>query len=112
MTEPLIPTVTSAPLPARPASGPPQPTSPSLESFAGLDERSLRAAATEFEAVFLAQMLEAAGLGRTPESFGGGAGEDAFASLLVREQADLMARRGGIGLADRIVQSLLQEPRP
>ena len=66
----------------------------------------LRVAAEAFEAAFLAEMLTHAGLGRTPEAFGGGHGEDAFASLLVREQAQLLTARGGIGLADAIHAAL------
>ena len=75
------------------------------------DEAALRAAAREFEAAFLAEMLGAAGLGRTPESFGGGAGEDAFGGLLVREQARLMAARGGVGLAEAVFRELAERSR-
>ena len=71
---------------------------------ARLDE--LRSVAEEFEAVFLAQMLEHAGMGKTPEAFGGGAGEDAFRGHLIGEQARLMAGRGGIGLAETIFQAM------
>lgn len=71
-------------------------------------EASLRAVATEFEATFLAQMLQHAGAGRSPEGFGGGAGEDAFASMLTAEHARLLAGAGGVGLADAIFASLLR----
>ena len=70
------------------------------------DDAPLRAAALQMEASFLAEMLTLAGLGRTPEGFGGGEGEDAFASLLVAEQARLLTERGGIGLAEAIYASL------
>jgi hypothetical protein len=56
--------------------------------------------------MFLARMLEETGLGKPPETFGGGAGEAAFSGLLVREQAGLMAERGGIGLAERLFEAL------
>ncbi|MDF2235601.1 rod-binding protein [Albimonas sp. CAU 1670] len=69
----------------------------------------MRAAAVEFESMFLAEMLTAAGLGRPPEGFGGGVGEQAFAGLLVREQARLWAERGGIGLAESIYRSLVRD---
>jgi len=65
----------------------------------------LEAAAQALETEFLAEMLKAAGLGTPPEGFGGGAGEEQFASLLVREQAGAMASRGGVGLAEAIVRS-------
>lgn len=68
----------------------------------------LRKAAVELEATFLAEMLKSAGLGKSPDAFGGGAGEDQFGSFLVREQARLMAETGGIGLADSFFQSLME----
>ncbi len=66
----------------------------------------LRETAKAFEASFLAEMLKNTGLGKSRESFGGGAGEDAFGSLLITEQASLMAESGGIGLAEHIFNSL------
>ncbi len=95
---------------------PTAPMGPSLESLgpdrpkpsedaARRDE--LRRVATEFEAVFLAQMLKHAGVGKNPEGFDGGPGEDAFADMLTGEQARLMAGAGGIGLAEQLFQSLL-----
>ncbi|WP_050932083.1 rod-binding protein [Aestuariivita boseongensis] len=82
---------------------PPTPPSPTLK---GPDDTALREAAVAFEASFLAEMLNAAGLGKTRMSFGGGTGEDQFASFLVQEQATQMARAGGIGLAESIFQAL------
>jgi len=74
----------------------------------GADTRQarLRAAAVELEAAFLAEMLKAAGLGATPEAFGGGAGEEQFASVLRTAQAERMAAAGGIGLAETIFHAL------
>jgi Rod binding domain-containing protein len=71
-------------------------------------EAELRAAAVAFEASFLAEMLKFAGAGRSTPGFDGGAGEAAFAQELVREQAKLMAEAGGIGLAQRLFESMLQ----
>ena len=64
--------------------------------------------AVALEASFLAEMLKYAGHGESRNSFGGGKGEDAFASLLVREQATLMAENGGIGLAEQILDSMMR----
>lgn len=70
-------------------------------------EAPLRRAAEELETVFLAEMLESAGLGSAREGgFGGGAGESQFASFLIAEQARAMARAGGIGLAETIFNAL------
>lgn len=70
------------------------------------DSDPLREAAIELEASFLAQMLKSAGLGEAREGFGGGAGEDQFSSFLIREQANQIARAGGIGLAESLYHAL------
>jgi Rod binding domain-containing protein len=69
-------------------------------------DRALMEAAQNLEASFLAEMLKAAGLGQSSESFGGGAGEDQFASFLVQEQAMQMVKAGGIGLSESIYETL------
>ncbi|GGH58604.1 hypothetical protein GVY41_14495 [Frigidibacter albus] len=87
----------SAPSPsplAPPASGPPP------------RDAALWRAAQDLETAFLAEMLAAAGLGTARESFGGGAGEEQFASFLRREQADAMVQNGGIGLAESLYEAL------
>lgn len=63
-------------------------------------------AAQELETSFLSEMLGAAGLGRSPEAFGGGAGEDQFASFLRTEQARAIVGAGGIGLAESLYHAL------
>ncbi|MEO0914184.1 MAG: rod-binding protein [Pseudomonadota bacterium] len=75
------------------------------------DADALAGKAKELEAAFLSEMLKAAGVGKPLESFGGGAGEDAFAGFLVREYATMMADRGGIGLAESIVKALSAESK-
>ncbi|SHK20681.1 Rod binding protein [Shimia gijangensis] len=69
-------------------------------------EMKLRNAAIELEANFLSEMLKGAGLGQSPDGFGGGTGEDQFSSLLRLEQARAMAKAGGIGLAETLYQAL------
>lgn len=83
---------------------------PSSQAGSSADA-SMRKAAQSFEAMFLAEMLSHAGLGETPEAFGGGFGEEAFADMLVREQARLMADRGGIGLAEHLFEAIAQRRR-
>jgi hypothetical protein len=46
-----------------------------------------------------------------PAGFGGGPGEQAFASLLTEEYARLLSERGGIGLAERVFDILKQGTR-
>jgi peptidoglycan hydrolase FlgJ len=62
--------------------------------------------ARALEASFLAEMLGHAGLGAPSDSFGGGHGEEQFASFLKQEQARLMVERGGIGLAEMIFKTM------
>lgn len=71
---------------------------------------ALHSAAQALEARFLSEMLRAAGLGETPAAFGGGIGEDQFASFLRDEQAEAIARRGGIGLAESIFAAMKRGP--
>jgi Rod binding domain-containing protein len=71
----------------------------------------LRRKASELEAAFLAEMLGHTGLGAASESFGGGIGEDQFASFLRQEQATAMVRKGGIGLAESLFQALSRGAR-
>ncbi|MFN3847527.1 MAG: rod-binding protein [Paracoccaceae bacterium] len=72
------------------------------------DRVKLMEKARELESAFLSEMLAHAGLGEASDSFGGGAGEEQFASFLRGEQARLIVDRGGIGLAETIFQSLVK----
>jgi Rod binding domain-containing protein len=87
--------------PIAPAAGLTTPAAPRAEQAA-------RTAAEAFEASFLAEMLRYSGLNAMPDAFGGGAGEEAFGSLLTDEYARLIAARGGIGLAERVFEILKQ----
>ncbi|WP_371060932.1 rod-binding protein [Rhodosalinus sp. 5P4] len=88
--------IPSAPAPATPA---PRPDPVARDHPA-------REAAVALETAFLSQMLKSAGVGRTPDAFGGGAGETQFASFLRDMQARAMAEAGGIGLAEHIFHAL------
>lgn len=78
----------------------PSPSGPSTH-----DEKLMQVA-KDLEATFLSEMLKSAGLGKSRESFGGGAGEDQFGSFLRDYQARGMVESGGIGLAESIFESL------
>jgi len=73
------------------------------------DTGAARRTAEEFEAVFLAQMLEymVAGLD-TSGPFGGGHGEEVFRSLLTQEYGRSIAKAGGVGLADAVQREILR----
>lgn len=64
--------------------------------------------AQDFEAVFLSQMLEHMFEGvNTNVVTGGGEAEDIYQSMMVEEYGKIIARRGGIGLADHVKRQLL-----
>ena len=71
-------------------------------------DAAMHAAAEKFEASFLSEMLQYTGINAMPAGFGGGAGEEAFSSLLTEQYAHKLAERGGIGLAERIFDILKQ----
>ena len=92
--------------PAQPR-GSPGPVPMGLADEAAQDHAGLRTVARDLEAAFIAEMLKQSGLGTAPEGFGGGHGEDQFASFLREEHARLFSERGGIGLAEGIFQALV-----
>lgn len=70
---------------------------------------AMRKTAQEFEAAVLADLLRAAGAGQARAEFGGGVGEDQFASFLLDAQAARIAASGGIGLAEIVLRGLLAQ---
>jgi Rod binding domain-containing protein len=75
------------------------------------DTGALRGVARDLEASFIAEMLQHAGFGESRGAFGGGAGEDQFASMLRSEHAQALAEAGGIGLAESIFHALVARRR-
>lgn len=66
-------------------------------------------AAADFEALFLAQMIEHMFSGvETGGLFGGGPGEDMFRSMLFDEFGKTLAKAGGIGIADAVQREILK----
>jgi peptidoglycan hydrolase FlgJ len=91
-------------------------TSASTAPFAALTRKAgtsmphekARAAAQDFEAVFLNTMLSEMFTGIGKEGpMGGGAGVDVWRSFLTDEYAKTFARSGGIGIADHVYKSLI-----
>ena len=70
------------------------------------EDTNLMEAAQKLEAGFLAEMLKSAGLGAVPDAFGGGAGEEQFASFMIEAQAREMVQAGGIGLAQSLFEAM------
>ena len=80
---------------------------PNIGRVTTLDEA--RKVAQEFESYFLGQVLQPlfANLG-AEEPFGGGATEEIWRSLQVDEYGKALARAGGIGLADHVLEQILR----
>jgi len=70
---------------------------------------AVQEAAEAFEALFLAEMLAQAGIGKPPDAFGGGSGETAFASFLTQAYAEKIAATGRFGIAEAIVRAAIKE---
>jgi len=77
--------------------------------------KHIDAVATDFEAVFLSQMMGHMFEGDSTESyFGGGSTGEIYKSYLLNEYGKSMAKAGGIGIATQVKQELLnlQEVKP
>lgn len=76
---------------------------------AAKNEAAIDAAAKDFEAVFLSEMLKPMfeGLQVDPE-FGGGKGEEVFRGFMLQEYGKLMAATGKVGIAEHVKQELMK----
>ncbi len=86
----------------------PSPRLPQVTS--GADLARLQKNAREFEAVFLAQMLQP--IVRSPDSappFGGGFAEDVWRDMLADAMGEAISRTGGIGVADAVLAQALAD---
>ena len=80
---------------------------PNIGRVTTLDEA--RKVAEEFESYFLGQVLQPLFANLSAEEpFSGGASEEIWRSLQVDEYGKVLARAGGIGLADHVLQQILR----
>lgn len=79
-----------------------------LPSVPGGDRKAIKAAAREFEAMFVAQMLKPV-FDTLPQggAFSGGPGEKMFRGLMVEEYGKAVAASGGVGIAQVVEQEML-----
>lgn len=79
------------------------------QALKGSDTQAVDAAAEDFEAVFLAEMLKPMFEGLEPDPvFGGGKGEEIFQSMMIQEYGKVLAQSGGVGIADRVKEELIK----
>lgn len=75
----------------------------------GSTAEQTRKAAQDFEAVFVAQMLQPMfDTIAVDEDFGGGSAEETWRGLLVEEIGKQVVKAGGIGLADDVEREMLK----
>lgn len=73
------------------------------------NNKVMRQAAEDFEAVFLTQMIKPMfDTLPTDTMFGGGQAENVYRGLMVEEFGKSVARNGGIGIADSVYRELLK----
>lgn len=91
-------------------AAPSAPRGPSSEQMA-----KTRESAKAFEAMAIGQLLQP--MFKTVDTakgmFGGGKGEEAWKPMMVDEMAKMIAKGGGIGIADSVYREMLrmQEPK-
>jgi peptidoglycan hydrolase FlgJ len=93
------------PSPASVSLAPPLP----LAAARTGDVAAAHKAAQNFESFFLQQSFESmfAGTG-TDKMFGGGEGETVYRSFLLQEYAKVVAKNGGVGIADAVQREILR----
>ena len=73
------------------------------------DPAKAEAAAQDFEAFFLSRMCESMFEGVSTDGiFGGGHAEKIYRSMLLNEYGKIMAKSGTVGVADFVMDSILQ----
>ena len=88
--------------PGIPIHGGPRPPNPTANA-----SPQARHAATEFESVFLTEMLQPMFEGLSTDGLGGGGqGEEMFRPMLIQQYADAISKGGGIGIAAHILAEL------
>jgi len=74
-----------------------------------IDMARTRKAAQEFEGFFVGQMMEYMMASMKPdENFGGGQAEQTWRSMLNAEYGKEVAKTGKLGIADKVMRSMLQ----
>jgi len=72
------------------------------------DLKQAKQAAEDFEAFFISQVTESMFQGiETDGMFGGGQAEKIYRSLLIDEYGKSVAKSGGVGVSDQIMDSIL-----
>ncbi len=90
------------------ASTPVPPIGPAPAAEGRAVPEDVRRTAEEFEAVFLARMLQTIGRPLRGPGAAASAGDDPWGSMLIDAYARMISRAGGIGVADAVVREMLR----
>lgn len=75
-----------------------------------MSPEKMDAAANEFEAQFISQMLSNMFSTVDPEeSLGGSESEEIYRSMMIDEYGKIIARTGGVGIADQVKQMMIKQ---
>lgn len=91
-------------------AAPPPPSADPGRARKKIDEKKLRQAGEDFEALFINQLLQ--GMRRTvfqSKILGDAPGKEIYQSLFDRELSKKMAHQGGLGLGKIMVQKVLEK---
>jgi flagellar protein FlgJ len=83
-----------------------QATQPRVPAASTDDRAALEKAAKAFEAVFTRQLLSSMRQASLGEEMGGSSGLDQFREMSDAHMADGLATKGGLGIAEMILQQL------
>ena len=79
------------------------------KTHGGMTAQRMRDVAEDFESVFIAEMIRPMFENiQTEEPFGGGPAEDIWRNMQVDEYGKAMAKTGGIGIADAVMDQLIR----
>ena len=97
-----------------PPASPPMLHAPPQPALAPGNVDRTRKAAEDFEALAIGQLLAPmfATVNVSKGMFGGGKGEEAWKPMMVDEMGKMLAKAGGIGLADSVYREMLRMQDP
>ena len=89
---------------------PSAPAAPARQTLSPEQVERTRKSAQEFEAMAVAQLLQPmfATVDTSKGLFGGGKGEAAWKPMMVEEMGKMLAKSGGIGIADAVLKEMLR----
>lgn len=81
-----------------------------LKGAKGMNAEKIDAAAKDFEAVFISQMVESMfGESSGESAFGSDESNDIYKGMMAQEYGKIITNSGGIGIADYVKRELLKQ---